>query len=144
MKTDSTSNTCPAWQSLKHAAANGELDMRALFAADAARATKFSAEACGIYLDYSKNPIDADIRQLLLSLAQERGLQSKIEAMFNGEAINNSENRAVLHVALRAAADAPSLSIGDQDVRADVAEVRQRCANFAQRVRRGAWLGYTG
>jgi glucose-6-phosphate isomerase len=101
------------------------------------------AEAAGIYLDYSKNRVTAETLQLLLQLATESNLGGRIKAMFQGEAINVSEKRAVLHVALRAPREASILHQG-RNVVPDVHAVVDRMADFADRLRNGAWKGHTG
>src|SRR5882762_3808908 len=99
-----------AWKSLaEHSQEIKKLHLRELFAKDATRGERFAAEACGLFLDYSKNRITGQTLELLLELAQESGLRMRMEAMFRGEKINTTENRAVLHVALRASNDASIL-----------------------------------
>ncbi len=133
-----------AWQQLgDHAQSIAPRHMRELFAADPARAAHFSLKACGILLDYSKNRITDDTLRHLLSLADECDLRSHILAMFEGEPINNTEQRAVLHTALRAQGDAHAM-VGGEDVIPAIREVRQRCAAFAERVRSGEWKGFSG
>jgi glucose-6-phosphate isomerase len=143
MSTDSLTNT-PAWKALE--AHHGEvagLHLRDLFAADPQRGAKFTAEGCGLYLDYSKNRITGKTLELLLALAAERGVRERIDAMFRGDKINITENRAVLHVALRAPRGEKILVDGE-DVVPGVHEVLDKMASFADRVRSGAWLGHTG
>ncbi len=143
MSTDSLTNT-PAWKALE--AHHGEvagLHLRDLFAADPQRGAKFTAEGCGLYLDYSKNRITGKTLELLLALAAERGVRERINAMFRGDKINITENRAVLHVALRAPRGEKILVDGE-DVVPGVHEVLDKMASFADRVRSGAWLGHTG
>ncbi len=143
MSTDSLTNT-PAWKALE--AHHGEvagLHLRDLFAADPQRGAKFTAEGCGLYLDYSKNRITGKTLELLLALAAERGVRERIDAMFRGDKINITENRAVLHVALRAPRGEKTLVDGE-DVVPGVHEVLDKMASFADRVRSGAWLGHTG
>ena len=95
--------TRPAWQALKaQAAATRDITLAELFAADASRGTRMTAEAAGVYLDYSKNRVDDRTLALLVQLAEQSGLRARIDAMFRGDRINVSENRSVLHVALRA------------------------------------------
>ncbi len=134
----------PAWKALQahHGEVTG-LHLRELFAADPERGTKFTAEGCGLYLDYSKNRITGKTLELLLALAGERGLRGRIDAMFRGEKINITEDRAVLHVALRAPRGEKILVDG-KDVVPGVHEVLDKMASFAERVRSGAWLGHTG
>src|SRR5690606_15268325 len=117
--------------------------MRDLFAQDSQRFAKFSVEAAGLLLDYSKNLVDADTIKLLLSLLQEGGLESRREVMFTGQKINTTEQRAALHTALRATRDA-KLVVDQQDVVADVHAVLERMGAFCDKVRNGQWKGYTG
>ncbi|MBX6389644.1 MAG: glucose-6-phosphate isomerase [Frankia sp.] len=134
----------PEWAAL--AAAHAELagaSLRDLFAADPKRAQQLSAEADGVYLDYSKNLLTADTVRLLVALAERAGLAHRIEAMFTGEKINTTEHRAVLHVALRAPEGA-SILVDGHNVVPDVHEVLTRMYAFADRVRSGVWTGATG
>ncbi len=134
----------PAWHALqKHHTEVAGLHLRELFAADPKRAGTFSAGACGLFLDYSKNRITGETLRLLLDLAEERGLRGRIDAMFRGEKINSTENRAVLHTALRAPRTEKILVDG-QDVVPAVHEVLDKMAAFADRIRSGQWLGHTG
>jgi glucose-6-phosphate isomerase len=134
----------PAWHALqKHHTEVAGLHLRELFAAEPKRAATFSAEACGLYLDYSKNRITGETLCLLLALAEERGLRGSIDAMFRGEKINSTEGRAVLHTALRAPRTEKILVDG-QDVVPAVHGVLDKMAAFADRVRSGEWLGHTG
>ena len=134
----------PEWRALQqHAAAFGDKHLRQLFADDPRRGETFSAEGAGLYLDYSKQRVDADTLRLLRVLAAARGLPQRTEAMFRGERINRTEDRAVLHVALRAPRGEKILVDG-HDVVADVHAVLDRMAVFADRVRGGSWLGHTG
>src|SRR5204862_1364883 len=103
----------------------------------------FTAEAAGLFLDYSKHRITAETPGLLLKLAEASGLRGRIDAMFRGEKINVTENRAVLHVALRAPRDA-SIVVDGEDVVPEVHAVLDRMAAFATRVRDGRWKGHTG
>src|ERR1700722_2725154 len=133
-----------AWQALKrHYDEIAGLHLRELFAADSARGDRLTAEAAGPYLDYSKNRVTDETMRLLVALAEESGLPDKREAMFRGEHINVSEDRPVLHVALRMPA-AETLVVDGKDVVAQVHEVLGRMADFANRVRSGDWKGYTG
>jgi len=135
--------TRPAWKLLEnHHKELKTIHLRDLFANDRGRGEKLSIEAAGIYLDYSKNRITAETLRLLLQLARESGLQSRISAMFRGEKINVSENRAVLHVALRAPRGATIMHDG-RNVVPEVHGVLDRMADFANRLRSGAWKGYT-
>ena len=117
--------------------------LRDLFAGDATRGTRMTLDAVGLYLDYSKNRVTDKTMKLLVALAEECGLGERIAAMFRGERINTTENRAVLHVALRAPRGEKILLDG-QDVVPAVQEVLDRMAKFADQVRSGKWLGYTG
>ena len=134
----------PAWKALEahHRAIQG-LHLRQLFADDPKRGERMTAEAAGIYLDYSKNRITAETLKLLLELAEASGLRARIDAMFRGEKINVSERRAVLHVALRAPAGA-SIIVDGENVVPQVHAVLDRMADFSNRVRSGAWKGHTG
>jgi len=134
----------PAWSTLeKHYAEIRDLHLRDLFAADEGRGERLAVEGAGLYLDYSKNRITDETIGLLLELAEQSGLAGRIEAMFSGERINVSENRSVLHVALRMPKGA-SLVVDGVDVVAQVHEVLDRMAAFADRVRSGDWRGHTG
>jgi len=117
--------------------------LRDLFASDPQRGERFSAEAVGVYLDYSKHRITDETLPLLLQLAEESGLRARIDAMFRGEKINVTENRAVLHVALRAPRTA-SIKVDGVDVIPEVHKVLDKMSEFSQRVRSGAWKGHTG
>jgi len=134
----------PAWSKLEahHAAISGQ-SLHDLFAADPDRGERLVAEAAGIYLDYSKNRITAETLGLLLGLAEESDLRGRLDAMFAGEAINVSEKRAVLHVALRAPRDEVILHEG-KDVVPDVQAVLDRMEAFSDQIRGGDWKGYTG
>jgi glucose-6-phosphate isomerase len=133
-----------SWQQLGALAPeSGAVHLRERFETDPARAERYRAEACGISLDYSKNRIDDAVLKALLALAEARQMTTLRDAMFSGAAINNTEGRAVLHTALRKQDAAPVLVDGE-DVMPAVREVRQRCYAFAERVRSGAWLGFTG
>ena len=134
----------PAWAALKaHHQRIAPQHLRELFAADPQRGERLVCEAVGIYLDYSKNRIDDETLRLLMQLAEQSGLRAQIDAMFRGDRINRSENRAVLHVALRAPRGA-SIRVDGHDVVPDVHAVLDRMAAFAERVRSGAWQGHTG
>jgi glucose-6-phosphate isomerase len=133
-----------AWQALeRHYAEISGAHLRDLFAADPARGERLTAEAVGIYLDYSKNRITDETLALLIDLAEESGVAERRDAMFRGEHINVSENRAVLHTALRLPATA-TLVVDGQDVVADVHAVLARMRDFATRIRSGEFKGYTG
>jgi len=134
----------PSWKAL--AAYHKQiknLHLRKLFAADSKRGERMTVEAAGLFLDYSKNRITDETLKLLLMLAEESGLRSKIKAMFSGEKINTTENRAVLHVALRAPKDAVILVDG-KNVVPEVHGVLGKMDAFSRRVRNGAWKGFTG
>ena len=134
----------PQWQALQqHAASIGEKHLRDMFADDAQRGESMAIEDVGLYLDYSKQRVDAESLRLLRELAVACELPQHTEAMFNGERINTTEDRAVLHVALRAPASEKILLDG-HDVVADVHAVLDRMAAFADRLRSGHWLGHTG
>ncbi len=127
----------------KHAAQLAEGNISDLFGADAQRPQRFSAEAAGIYLDYSKQQADEQALKLLLVLAEQQNLSGWIGRMFAGEAINQTENRAAFHVALRAPRDA-AMRIGGRDVGPQVHGVLDRVCAFAEQVRSGNWLGASG
>jgi glucose-6-phosphate isomerase len=133
-----------AWQALKrhHAQIAGQ-HLRELFAADPGRGERLTAEAAGLHLDYSKNRVTDETMRLLTELAAESGVPERRDAMFRGEHINVSEDRAVLHVALRMPRTA-SLVVDGTDVVRQVHEVLDRMADFANRVRSGEWKGHTG
>jgi glucose-6-phosphate isomerase len=134
----------PAWQALEgHYRQVRELHLRQLFADDAQRGTRLAVEAAGIYLDYSKNRVTDETLRLLVQLAEESGLRARIDAMFRGERINVTEQRAVLHVALRAPRG-EKIVVDGVDVVAEVHAVLDRMADFSNRVRSGAWKGFTG
>jgi glucose-6-phosphate isomerase len=133
-----------AWQALeRHYADISGQHLRDLFAADQDRGERLTAEAVGIYLDYSKNRITDETLALLVQLAEESGVPEHRDAMFRGDHINVSENRAVLHTALRLPADA-TLVVDGQDVVAEVHGVLARMRDFSNRVRSGEFKGYTG
>ena len=135
--------TTSAWPRLaEHAASIAPQHLRDLFASDPARAERFSTKACGILLDYSKNRITPDTLRHLFALADECDLRSHMLAMFEGEAINNTEHRAVLHTALRTQSEMPVLVDGENVLPA-IRAVRERVAAFAERVRNGQWHGFT-
>ncbi len=132
------------WRALgAHHAQIKDVPLRTLFADDAGRAERFTAEGGGLVLDYSKNRITPETVALLTRLAEERGLAAKRDAMFRGDKINVTENRAVLHTALRAPADAV-IEVDGRNVVPDVHAVLARMGDFATRVRTGAWKGHTG
>jgi glucose-6-phosphate isomerase len=133
-----------AWRELKrhHAEMAGQ-HLRELFAADPGRGERLTMEAAGLYLDYSKNRVTDETMRLLVELASESGVAERRDAMFRGEHINVSEDRAVLHVALRMPRTA-ALVVDGTDVVRQVHEVLDRMADFSNRVRSGEWRGYTG
>jgi len=134
----------PAWTALAaHYRTVRERHLRTLFAEDPTRGERYAAEAVGLYLDYSKHRITDETLQLLLQLAEQSGLQERIAAMFRGEKINVTEERAVLHVALRAPRGA-SILVDGKNVVPQVHAVLDQMAAFATRVRSGAWKGHTG
>jgi glucose-6-phosphate isomerase len=133
----------PAWKKLQaHYGKVKELHLRQLFADDPKRGERLTAQAAGLYLDYSKNRITDDTLPLLLQLARESGLRERIDAMFRGEEINITEKRAVLHAALRAPKGA-SIIVDGENVVPRVHAVLDRMADFAERVRLGIWKGHT-
>src|SRR6516225_4394816 len=133
-----------AWSLLeKHYQKLKAVHLRQLFADDRERGKSLAIEAAGLYLDYSKNRITDETLRLLLQLARESGLRERIDAMFRGDRINVSENRAVLHVALRAPRGTTIMHDG-RNVVPDVHSVLDRMADFANRLRTGAWKGHTG
>ena len=133
-----------AWKALAaHHAQVRSVHLRELFAADAKRGERLTAEGAGLFLDYSKNRITDETLSLLLRLADECGLRARIDAMFRGDRINVTENRAVLHVALRAPKGA-SIVVDAENVVPGVHEVLDRMAAFSDRVRGGDWKGHTG
>jgi glucose-6-phosphate isomerase len=133
-----------AWKDLAaHYQKVSDVHLRKLFADDSKRGERMTAEAVGLFLDYSKNRITDETLKLLLRLADESGLRSRIDAMFRGEKINITENRAVLHVALRAPPGA-SIVVDGENVVPQVHAVLDKMADFSNRVRSGAWKGHTG
>jgi glucose-6-phosphate isomerase len=143
-KTSPALRETEAWRALEeHADEIRRTHLRELFAADATRGERLSVEAEGIYLDYSKNRITDETLKLLIALAEERGVAERRDAMFAGEKINVTENRAVLHVALRAPAD-ERIEVDGENVVPMVHEVLDRMSDFADRIRSGDWKGYTG
>jgi len=133
-----------AWAALEaHAESIRETHLRDLFAQDPTRGERLTAEAAGIFLDYSKHRITDETLRLLIGLAEASGLRAKIDAMFAGEKINVSENRAVLHVALRAPRE-EKIFVDGHDVVPDVHAVLDKMTDFSNRIRSGAWVGHTG
>ena len=142
-KTTSLSDR-PAWKALgAHYQKIRDMHLRQLFVDDPSRDERFIAETSGIFLDYSKNRITDETLKLLIQLAEESGLRTHIDAMFSGEKINITENRAVLHIALRAP-KGESIFVDGEDVVPSVHAVLDKMAAFADRVRSGAWKGHTG
>src|SRR6267143_253236 len=142
--TKQTKQKRTAWTALgTHYKKVSKLHLRDLFAEDPGRAERMAVEAMGLYLDYSKNRITDETVKLLVKLGKEANLQDRIEAMFRGEKINVTENRAVLHAALRAPRDA-SILVDGKNVVPEVHAVLDRMASFSERVRSGAWQGHTG
>jgi glucose-6-phosphate isomerase len=134
----------PAWKALEqHYSEIGGRHLRELFAGEPGRGERLTAEAAGLYLDYSKNRVTDETLRLLLQLAQESGLEQRRDMMFRGERINVSENRAVLHVALRMPKGS-SLVVDGTDVVAQVHEVLDRMSAFTKRILSGEWKGFTG
>ncbi|MEZ5122369.1 MAG: glucose-6-phosphate isomerase [Solirubrobacterales bacterium] len=134
----------PQWQALEaHFRQIRDVHLRDLFAQSPDRAQRFTAEGAGIVLDYSKNRITEETLDLLLTLAEERGLRERIDAMFRGDHINVTEDRAVLHTALRLPRDA-ELVVDGEDVVSEVHGVLDRMGAFADAVRSGSWTGHTG
>src|SRR5262245_16088229 len=134
----------PSWAALKahHAKVKG-MHLRELFAGDKTRGERLTAEAAGLFLDYSKNRVTDETLALLVRLAEESGLRERIDAMFRGDKINLTEDRAVLHTALRAPSSG-SIRVDGQDVVPGVHAVLDAMADFSNRVRSGAWKGHTG
>jgi glucose-6-phosphate isomerase len=134
----------PSWKALaSHHEKIAKTHLRELFADDETRGTRLTLEAAGLYLDYSKNRVTDKTMKLLVDLAEDCGLQDRIDAMFRGDRINVTENRAVLHVALRAPRGR-QIMLDGVDVVPSVHEVLDRMAAFADQVRDGTWRGYTG
>src|SRR3979411_1085226 len=132
------------WKALgQHFEAMRERHLRDLFAEEAARGEKLTVEADGILLDYSKNRLTSETVELLIALARRAGLEERIAAMFRGEKINLTENRAVLHLALRAP-EGEQILVDGVDVVEEVPRGRRKMADFADRVRSGEWRGFTG
>src|SRR6516165_559204 len=132
------------WRALQdhHVSMQG-LNLKKLFANDPARGERMTAEAVGIYLDYSKNRVSDETLRLLVELAEQSGLQARIDAMFRGDKINLTENRAALHVALRAPRSA-SIVVEGENVVMQVHSVLDSMVDFSNRVRSGDWKGHTG
>jgi glucose-6-phosphate isomerase len=134
----------PEWRALqKHAAKMKKLHLRELFAADPGRGRRLTLEAAGIYLDYSRNPVTAETLDLLLDLARACDVESEIGRLFAGEKVNETENRPVLHWALRDFSGRPVL-VNGEDVMPRIRRVRQQMAAASEKIRRGSWLGHSG
>ena len=137
-------STRPVWQALlQHHALIGGMHLRQLFAADPQRGTRLTLSAAGLHLDYSKNRVDNQTLELLIALAHDAGLQERRAAIFSGELINTTEQRAVLHTALRAP-PSEQLVVDGVDVIAQVHAVLARMASFSEQIRSGSWRGHTG
>jgi glucose-6-phosphate isomerase len=132
-----------SWKALMAHHRNGIPHMRDLFIKDPGRGERMTAEGAGIFLDYSKNRITDETLRLLFQLAKESGLKARIEAMFNGEKINITENRAVLHVALRAPENA-SIFVDGHDIVPQVHSVLEKMTGFSDKFRNGSWKGHSG
>jgi glucose-6-phosphate isomerase len=134
----------PAWRALQqHFDTVRERHLRDLFAEDGDRGRRLTVEGAGLYLDYSKNRVTDETLRLLVTLAQECGLRERIDAMFSGQKINITEDRAVLHTALRATPEA-HIEVDGENVVPEVHGVLDKLASFAERVRSGEWKGFTG
>ena len=133
-----------AWKALAaHYPRVRDLHLREIFASDPKRGERLTAEAVGLFLDYSKNRVTDETIALLVRLAEESGLRARIDAMFRGEKINITENRAVLHVALSAPREA-AIIVDGENVIPQVHAVLDKMADCADRIRSGAWRGHTG
>src|SRR3569623_342052 len=142
--TASSLQQLPAWKSLEaHYQQFRNVHLRKLFADDPQRGKRLTAEAIGLYLDYSKNRLSDETLKLLVQLAEQAGLGERIDAMFRGEKINVTEGRAVLHIALRAPQGA-TIMVDGQNVVPEVHAVLDKMEAFVNQVRSGAWKGYTG
>lgn len=142
--TNTSLTESPAWKSLEcHYREIKDVHLRDLFKQDTLRLKKLSMEAVGLYVDYSKHRINEETINLLINLALERGLVEKREAMFIGERINRTENRAVLHTALRAPKGS-RIFVGDIDVVPEIQAVLEKMSDFSNQIRNGAWKGYSG
>ena len=143
-KTSNSLTTRPSWKALgAHQKKIRKVHLRTLFADDPKRGTRMTVEAVGLFLDYSKNLVTDETLRLLMQLAEESRLRERIDAMFRGEKINITENRAVLHIALRAL-KGTSIIVGGENVVPKVHAVLDKMADFSNRVRSGAWKGHTG
>jgi len=136
--------TSSAWQALReHCRKTGSVHLRTLFRDDPQRAAAMTIEACGLFVDFSKNRVTADTLRLLLALAEEAGLAARITAMFAGDKINCSEHRAALHIALRASASA-QYHVDSINIMPEVLQLRNRMLKFADQVHGGEWKGHSG
>ena len=134
----------PAWKALtENRDQIAKTTLKELFAADPTRGERLTAEACGLYLDYSKNRVTDETLSLLVQLAKEAGLEEHRDKMFAGEKINITEGRAVLHVALRAPRG-EVIKVDGVDVVPEVHKVLEAMGAFADRIRNGKWKGFTG
>src|SRR5262245_47248750 len=144
---DSQTQPCnerSAWKALvAHHQRIRDMHLRKLFVDDPRRGERMTVDAVGLYLDYSKNRVTDETLKLLLQLANESGLRERIDAMFRGDKINITENRAVLHIALRAPKEA-SIVVDGENVVPQVHAVLDKMTDFSNRVRSGMWKGYTG
>src|SRR5690349_5350711 len=139
-----TADRLGAWQALEtHYEGMRNRQLRDLFAREPGRGERMTAEAAGVFLDYSKNRVDEETLSLLVALAEQSGLRERIDAMFRGDKINVTEKRAVLHVALRAPKGA-SVAVDGRNVVPEVHAVLDKMADFSRRVRSGKWKGHTG
>src|SRR5262245_3502650 len=138
---DASLTACPAWKALEaHKEQLAKIDLRTLFANDPTRGKRLTVEGAGVFLDYSKNRITDDTLRLLRQLASERGLRERIDAMFRGDKLNLTEDRSVLHVALRAPRGA-TIVVDGVNVVPEVHAVIDKMGAFCARVRTGAWKG---
>src|SRR5215472_2424196 len=134
----------PAWQALKkHHAQMREVHMRTLFAEDPTRFTRFSRKVGDLFVDYSKNRVNDETMKLLFALARQAKLEEWRDRMFAGDKINGTENRAVLHIALRNRSNRP-IMVDGTDVMPEVNATLQHMKDFSEAIRSGQWTGYTG
>ena len=132
-----------SWKTLENISKNQDFNLRELFKEDRSRADRFSVSFDDIFLDYSKNLVDENVMKTLFELAEEAGLKEGINAMFSGEKINETENRAVLHTALRDFSDDPIIVDG-RNIKEDIRRVQNRMKAFADKVSNKKWLGFSG
>src|SRR5215472_14377543 len=143
-KANNSLTTRPSWRALQaHQKKIRKVHLRTLFADDPKRGSRMTVEAVGLFLDYSKNLVTDETLRLLVQLAEESGLRGRIDAMFRGEKINITENRAVLHIALRAP-KGTSIIVDGEDVVPAVQAVLDKMSAFSEKVRARAWAGHTG